>query len=99
MSVIESVSNLAGKVVDKIFPDKAESRKQQSDINREELSGAGQSKLRLWRSFLGWTLSAVFAWEVVGRTILATYFPDVKLPPSMLAEVKTLLLGMLGLGF
>jgi hypothetical protein len=97
--IIESVAGLAGKVIDKISPDKAESRKQQSEINREELAGAGQSRLRLWRPFLGWSLSILMVWEIAGRTIILTYWPGTTLPPSMLGEVKTILLGMLGLGF
>jgi hypothetical protein len=97
--IVESVANLAGKVIEKISPDKAESRAQQAEINREELAGAGQSKLRLWRPFLGWSLSILMVWEIAGRTIILTYWPDTVLPPSMISEVKTILLGMLGLGF
>ena len=99
MGLIDSLFNIGSKVMDKISPDRAASREQQSQINQAEVSGAPASRLRLWRSFLGWMLSLLFCWEVVGRTIIQTYWPDTKLPPSVLKEVLQLLLGMLGLGF
>lgn len=99
LTSIPVLGDLIGKGLDKVFPDKAEARKQQSDINQEELKGAPSSRLRLWRSFLGWVLSLLFVWEVVIRMVIVTYWPDTKLPPSVLKEITSLLLGMLGLGF
>lgn len=96
---LEAILGIGGKALDKVFPDRAASREQQAKINEAEVSGAPQSRLRLWRSFLGWALTLLFVWEVVGRTILTTYWPEIKLPPSVLKEISTLLLGMLGLGF
>lgn len=92
-------SDLIGKGMDKIWPDKSEARRQQSEINQEELKGAPSSRLRLWRSFLGWVLALLFVWEAVGRPIIVTYWPDVTLPPSVLGEVVRLLLFMLGGAF
>ena len=99
MGLIDSILGIGGTVMDKVWPDRAASREQQSQINQAEVGGAPASRLRLWRSFLGWMLSLLFCWEVVGRTIIQTYWPDTKLPPSVLKEVLQLLLGMLGLGF
>ena len=102
MSWLSSIPVLGGvleKGMDKLWPDKAESRKQQAELNRAELEGAPASRMRLWRSFLGWVLSLLFVWEVVVRTVISTYWPGVKLPPSVLKEITSLLLGMLGLGF
>ncbi len=99
LSSLPVIGDLAGKVMDKISPDKAEARQQQTELNKTELEGAPQSKLRLWRSFLGWTLALVFAWEVAIRPVIVTYWPDVTLPPSALKEIVGLLYGMLGLGF
>lgn len=93
------LTDLIGKGVDKIWPDKSKAREQQAALNAEELKGAPTSKLRLWRSFLGWVLALLFVWEVVFRTVISTYWPEVKLPPSVLKEITSLLLGMLGLGF
>lgn len=92
-------SDLIGKGMDKIWPDKGEARRQQSEINRAELEGAPPSRLRLWRSFLGWVASLLFVWEVVGRPIIVTYWPDVPLPPSALSEVVKLLFFMVGGAF
>lgn len=102
MSWITSIpvlGDLIGKGLDKAFPDKAEARKQQSEINKAELEGAPASRLRLWRPALGWALVVCFVWEVIARPVIVTYWPDVLLPPSMIEVVKVLLLGMLGLGF
>ncbi len=33
------------------------------------------------------------------RPVILTYWPDTPLPPSVLKEITSLLLGMLGLGF
>ena len=99
LTSIPVLGDLIGKGLDKVFPDKAEARKQQSDINKAEVEGAPPSRMRLWRSFLGWVLSLLFVWEVVVRTVILTYWPETKLPPSVLKEITSLLLGMLGLGF
>lgn len=99
MSWLTSITGLVGKGLDKLWPDKSEARKQQSEINTEELKGAPASRLRLWRSFLGWVLALLFVWEAVARPVLVTYWPDVTLPPSALGEVVKLLLFMLGGAF
>ena len=99
MGIIDGILGIGSKVMDKVWPDRAASREQQAQINQVEISGAPASRLRLWRSFLGWVLAIVFVWEVVGRNVILTYWPDTKLPPSMIKEVTQLLLGMLGLGF
>ena len=92
------LGEIIGKIFDRISPDKTKIIEGQNRINEAEVSGGPASHLRLWRGFLGWVLSLVFVWEVVVRTIIATYWPDVVLPPSVIKEVSHLLLGMLGLG-
>ena len=102
MNIITSLpvlGNLAAKVLDKLAPDKAEARREQAALDRAELEGAPPSRLRLWRSFLGWVLALCFVWEVVLRPALLTWWPGLRLPPSSLDAVESLLLGMLGLGF
>lgn len=93
------LGDIIAKVADKITPDKGKIIDGQNRINEMEITGAPTSRLRLWRSFLGWVLALVFAWEVVGRPVVVTYWPQVTLPPSTLSEVSRLLLGMLGLGW
>lgn len=90
--IIDSISGKFAANKDKVVEG-------QNRINEAEVAGAPASRLRLWRSFLGWILTLVFAWEVVGRSIILTYWPDTVLPPSMLKEISHILLGMLGLGF
>lgn len=95
------LSGLVGGVR-KTLPDRNRQNDAQSRINEAEVSGAPRSFLRLWRSFLGWMLSLLFGWEVVGRLIvIPVFFPDwgKDLPPSALDQIMALLLGMLGLGF
>lgn len=96
--LLKSLFGLGEKAVEKIFPDRAASREAQSRINEAEVSGAPASRLRLWRSFLGWILSLGFLWELL-RPVVLHYWPGADLPPSMTKEITTLLLGMLGLGF
>ena len=93
------LSEIIRTVADKIAPDKGKVIEGQNRINEAEVGGAPSSRLRLWRGFLGWVLALVFAWEVIGRTVISTYWPETVLPPSMLNEISHLLLGMLGLGF
>ena len=74
----------------------------QQRLNEQEISGAPPSRLRLWHSFLGWTLSLLFVWEVAGRLIIIPLlFPTwgQHLPPSALEQVTALLLALLGLAF
>ena len=102
MSILSGIPILGGildKVADRILPDKGESRQAQSRINEQEVAGAPASRLRLWRSLLGCALTVAFCWEVIGRPIVTTYWPHITLPPSVLKEISTVLLGMLGLGF
>lgn len=96
-----SAAPFIGTLLDKIgkfLPDKQKLSEAQSKINEQEIAGAPASRLRLWRSFLGWILALCFVWEVPVRLIITTYFPDVELPPPMLDEVSRLLFIMLGWG-
>ena len=93
------LGQLAEKIVEKVSPDKSASRAEQVALDRAELEGAPPSRLRLWRSFLGWALALLFVWEAVARPVLVTYWPDITLPPPVLGEVVKLLLFMLGGAF
>ena len=99
LTSIPFLGDLLSKVTDKIAPDKSKILEGQSKINELEIAGAPTSKLRLWRSLLGCLLVFAIAWELIGRPIITTYWPEATLPPSMLKEIMHILLGMLGLGF
>ena len=87
---------------ERVLSGRASQNEAQGRINSAEIEGAPQSRLRLWRSFLGWVLTLLFAWEVAGRLIvIPLLLPELEqhLPPSALDQILTVLLGMLGLGF
>lgn len=101
----KGAGGIAGELArasERVLSGRASQNEAQGRINGIEVEGAPQSRLRLWRSFLGWVLSLLFAWEVVGRLIVIPLFlPELsrRLPPSALDQILTVLLGMLGLGF
>lgn len=98
-SAIPVLGGLLDTLSKRLLADRSKIGEQQTALNEREVSGAPASRLRLWRSFLGWCLSLCFVWEVMVRPVIVTYWPDAVLPPSVLSEVSRLLLGMLGLGF
>jgi hypothetical protein len=91
------VGGFLGKVFDRLLAEKSRVNESQARINEAEAGGGPASILRLWRGFVGWTLGLCLAWEIIVRPIIATYWPKATLPPSMLKEVLTLLLGMMGI--
>lgn len=96
------LAKVGGTLLGKIIPDRSKTNEAQSRINEAEVAGAPATILRLWRSFLGWILALLFAWEVAGRLVIVPmFFPEFgkTLPPSALDQIMTLLLGMLGLGW
>lgn len=101
-SVLAGLAAGLGKGLRGLLGDDAKSAEAQSRLNEREVEGAPASRLRLWRSFLGWVLSLLFVWEVAGRLVLVPLLAPQwgeQLPPSTLDQIMSLLLGMLGLGF
>lgn len=98
LGLLKSLLGLGGTVLERVLPDRKEVAQAQARINEQEIAGAPVSRLRLWRSFLGWVLALGFLWELM-RPVLLHYRPELNLPPSAAREITTLLLGMLGLGF
>nr|DAU31812.1 MAG TPA: holin [Caudoviricetes sp.] len=96
------LARLGASLIGKVLPDRSAINRAQARINEAEVAGAPPSRLRLWRSFLGWVLALLFTWEVLGRLIIVpVFFPQwgKSLPPSSLDQVMSLLLYMLGVGF
>ena len=107
-----AISDLAGTVINKIWPDKSEAEKQQLaaavmvvqgqlDINKIEAANPSVF-VSGWRPFLGWVCGSACAWNWIGLPIvklaLLLWGHPLDLAPANLTEMMPILLGMLGLG-
>ena len=106
------MAELAGQVINKIWPDKTEQEKQelaaavslvqgQLEVNREEAKSPSVF-VSGWRPFIGWVCGAACAWNWVGLKLalfVAAYLGHtLVLQPADISEMTPVLLGMLGLG-
>ena len=98
LNPLSFISDIFGKIADTVAPDKGKILEAQSRINEQEAGAGGIPFLRSWRGGVGWILCLLLAWEVIGRPIMACYFPDVPIPPSQIEYVGRILFGMMGLG-
>lgn len=92
--------NTLGRGLGRLLGHDARQARIQARLNEQEIEGAPPSLLRLWRAFLGWMLTLLFGWEVLGRMVLIPLLAPQwlpALPPSTLDQIMRLLLGMLGL--
>lgn len=109
---LDAVADLAGTVINKIWPDKSEQEKQalanafaivqgQLEINKAEASNPSIF-VSGWRPAIGWVCGMACAWNWVGLPIakagLAIYGHPLALSPADIGEMMPILLGMLGLG-
>ena len=109
---LTAVADLAGTVINKIWPDKSEIEKQQLaaavlmiqsqlDINKVE---AAHPSIFVsgWRPFIGWVCGAGCAWNWVLLPVAKVLLPMagyvVAVSPADLSEMMPLLFGLLGLG-
>ena len=107
-----AISDLAGTVINKIWPDKSEIEKQQLaaavmvvqgqlDINNVEASNPSVF-VSGWRPALGWICGAACAWNWIGLPIfkvaLAFTAYKIEVSPANMTEMMPILMGMLGLG-
>lgn len=109
---VGAVADLAGTVINKIWPDKSEQEKQQLaaavmvvqgqlDINKAEAANPSVF-VSGWRPAIGWVCGAACAWNWIGLPIakfamLAIGHP-LNMQPADLGEMLPILMGMLGLG-
>jgi hypothetical protein len=107
-----SIADLAGTVINKIWPDKTEAEKQQLaaavmvvqgqiDINKEEAKSPSVF-VSGWRPFIGWVCGSACAWNWIGLPIakavsIYTGHP-LNISPADISEMMPILMGMLGLG-
>ena len=110
---LTAVTDLAGTVINKIWPDKTEQEKQQLaaavtvvqgqlDINKAEGSNPN-TFVSGWRPFIGWVCGAACAWNWIGlsvaKFIALTFFAHaIDLKAADISEMMPVLMGMLGLG-
>ena len=110
---LTAVADLAGTVINKIWPDKTEAEKaqlqaavmivqSQLDINREEAKSSSVF-VAGWRPFIGWVCGSACAWNWLGISVakfiaLAAFSKTIELSPADVSEMMPVLLGMLGLG-
>ena len=108
---VGAVADLAGTVINKIWPDKTEQEKQQLaaavmvvqgqlDINKAEAANPNVF-VSGWRPAIGWVCGAACAWNWIGlpvsKAVLQLAGHDLALNPADLSEMMPVLLGMLGL--
>jgi Holin of 3TMs, for gene-transfer release len=107
-----AVTELAGSVINKIWPDKTEQQKAeliaavslvqgQLAINQAEASNP-RLFVSGWRPAIGWVCGAACAWNWIGLPVakmgFALYGHPLELSPADISEMMPILLGMLGLG-
>lgn len=109
---LSAVSDLAGTVINKIWPDKSEAEKQQLaaavvvvqgqlDINKVEAANPSVF-VSGWRPFIGWVCGMACGWNWIGLPIvklaLMIWGHPIDLAQANLTEMMPVLLGLLGLG-
>ena len=106
MAIDSAIADLAGTVINKIWPDKSEAEKQQLaaavmvvqgqlEINKVEAANPSVF-VSGWRPFIGWVCGLACAWNWIGLPLLGIYVPA--LTPANLTEMMPVLMGLLGLG-
>lgn len=110
---IGSVADLAGKAIDRIWPDKTEQEKAQlaaavaivqgqMEVNKAE-AASSSTFVAGWRPFIGWVCGSACAWNWIGLPIAKAFLPmlagvSLTVAPADLSEMLPVLMGMLGLG-
>lgn len=110
---LTAVTDLAGTVINKIWPDKTEQEKQQLaaavmvvqgqlDINKAEATSPSVF-VSGWRPFIGWVCGTACAWNWIGLSVakfiaLVCFAKVLDLRPADISEMMPVLMGMLGLG-
>ena len=108
-----AVADLAGTVINKIWPDKTEQEKQelaaavslvqgQLVINAKEAENPSLF-VSGWRPFIGWVCGTACAWNWLGLSLVKTGLliftaRKLDLAPADVSEMMPVLLGLLGLG-
>lgn len=109
---VGAVAELAGSVINKIWPDKTEAEKAQlaaavqviqgqMEINKAEAASPSMF-VAGWRPFIGWTCGSGCAWNWVALPVVKTGVAiagmKLDISPADLTEMLPLLMALLGLG-
>jgi hypothetical protein len=104
--------DLAGTVINKIWPDKSEAERAQLaaavamvqgqlDANKAEATSSS-AFVAGWRPWIGWVCGMAFAWNWIGlpvATFVLAYLGNpITLSQADMTEMMPVLMGMLGLG-
>ena len=109
---VGAVADLAGTVINKIWPDKTEQEKQQlaaavmviqGQIETNKVEAASTSLFTSgWRPAIGWVCGLACAWNWIGlpiaKLVFSLYGHPITLTPADVGEMMPILMGMLGLG-
>lgn len=108
---VSAALDLAGNVINNIWPDKTEQEKAelalivatvqgQMAVNQTEAAHPSVF-VSGWRPYIGWVCGMAFAWNWIGlpvtKVALSLNGIDMTLEPASMAEMMPVLLGMLGL--
>jgi hypothetical protein len=107
------IADLAGKAIDRIWPNKTEQEKAelaaavtvlqgQLEVNKTEAASSSVF-VAGWRPFIGWVCGAACAWNWIGLPVVKAFLPlaagvSINMAPADLSEMLPVLMGMLGLG-
>lgn len=109
---VGAVADLAGTVINKIWPDKTEQERAelalvvsvvngQLAINQVEAANPDRF-VNGWRPFIGWVCGGGCAWNWIGLPVMkaacAVFAYKLDLAPADISEMMPLLIAMLGLG-
>lgn len=112
ISGVGEVANLAGSIIDRLWPNKSEQERAemqaallvvqgQLDVNKAEAASSDPFTSR-WRPFIGWVCGAACAWNWIGlpivKTALMVFGVQLAVAPADLTEMLPILMSMLGLG-
>lgn len=97
LGFLKNLLGIGGKALDKLFPDRAKLQEKNLEINAEteKASNGGMTP----RKLMMYVLVFLFVWEVLGRNIIATYWPATLLPPPMLQEILLAVGSLFGMGW
>lgn len=97
MGLLNLILGVGGKIADKIWPDRSKQQEKHLEIHAEAERSSG-GRMTPYKAF-GYALVFLFVWEVFIRNTIVFYWPAVKLPPSVLKDIMSMLGTYFGIGW